>query len=100
MNNALKEKENSKNIPHNLILKERSILQLSGIIDLENFNDQTITAYTSEEGIVISGENLHIKKLNLELGELCINGKISSLTYINKVKKQNRKESFFSKIFK
>ena len=93
-------KKNLNCLPHNLVLKNRSILQISGITDVENFNDQTITAYTSEEGLVVTGENLHIKKLNLEQGELCITGRILGLNYTNGEKHKRGNKSFFSKIFK
>ena len=93
-------KKTLNGLPHNLILKNRSMLQISGITDVENFNDQTITAYTSEEGLVVTGENLHIKKLNLEQGDLCITGKILGLNYTNGEKHQKSNKSFFSKIFK
>ena len=94
----LKEKRNI--LPHNLVLKNRSTLQLSGVVDVENFNDQTITAYTNDDSLVITGENLHIKKLNLEQGELFLTGKISSLSYTGKGKNLNDKKSIFSKLFK
>ena len=87
-------------LPHNLVLKNRGLLQISGVVDVENFNEQSITAYTKNEELVISGENLHIGKLNLEQGELCVTGKIDSLEYKEKCKKTLKKESFISKIFK
>lgn len=89
-------------LPHDLSLKCRSSLKATGIIDIENFNEQTITAYTKEEKLIITGENLHISKLNLEQSELCVNGKICSLEYKEKSKTSanSSKESFFSKIFK
>lgn len=98
--NNVDNKKNEAKLPHNLVLKNRSMLQISGITDVENFNDQTITAYTSEEGLVVTGENLHIKKLNLEQGDLCITGKILGLNYTNGEKHQKSNKSFFSKIFK
>ena len=87
-------------LPHSLSLKNRSFLQISGITDIENFNDQTVTAYTQQESLLITGENLHIKKLNLEQGELCLTGKIFALTYRGKGKSAKSKKSFFEKIFK
>jgi len=93
-------KKNLNSLPHNLVLKNRSMLQISGVKDIENFNDQTITVYTSEEGLAVTGENLHIKKLNLEQGELCITGRILGLNYTNGEKHQKANKSFFSKIFK
>lgn len=87
-------------LPHNLTLKNRSVLQVNGVIDIENFNDQTVTAYTQDESLVITGENLHIKKLNLEQGELLLKGKISSLSYTGEGKNSANKRNIFSKIFK
>lgn len=94
-------KQGSVNVfPHSLVLKNRNFLQISGVVDVENFNEQSITAYIKDEGLTISGENLHISKLNLEQGELCVTGKINSLEYKEKCKKSLNKESLFSKIFK
>ena len=48
--------------------------------------------------MTVKGENLNIKKLNLEIGELEINGRISSLNYVDK--NFDSCGGFFSKIFK
>lgn len=87
---------NIVNNSHNLSLENRKKLTLSGILDLSNFNDKCITAHTNIDIIIIKGEFLNIKKLNLELGELEIEGKILSLEY----KKSSHAKKIFSKLFK
>ena len=87
-------------LPHSLVLKNRNFLQISGVVDVENFNEQSITSYIKDEDLTICGENLHISKLNLEQGELCVTGKINSLEYKEKCKKSSNKESLFSRIFR
>lgn len=90
-------KKKSK-IPHDVTLENRKNLILSGIIDVGNFDDKLITAFTDSEQLDIKGEKLNIKKLNLELGDLQVEGKISALIY--KEKSCNSQKGFFSKIFK
>ncbi|MBR3588688.1 MAG: sporulation protein YabP, partial [Clostridia bacterium] len=43
------------------------------------------------------GEDLHIKNLNIEAGEVLLEGKISSLTYSDNT---NAQSGFFSRIFR
>ena len=85
-------------LPHNLTLEGRKQLVVSGVTAVDNFDDKTIQAMTSMGELTIKGENLNIKKLCLEdLGDLEIEGKISSLSYSEK---GQGSEGFFSKLFK
>ena len=85
-------------LPHNLTLEGRKQLVISGVTAVDNFDDKTIQAMTSMGELTIKGENLNIKKLCLEdLGDLEIEGKISSLSYSEKGQSS---EGFFSKLFK
>jgi len=83
---------------HNLSLENRKKLCLTGVEDLKNFNDKCIIACITNENIIIHGEFLNIKKLDLESGELEIDGKIYSIEYKNKKICAHKK--IFSKIFK
>ncbi len=88
--------KNSAKIPHCLSLDNREKLMLTGISEVDNFDDKSITAYTSMGALSIKGERLNIKKLSLELGELEVTGKIDSLVYS---KKECSKKRILSKIF-
>ena len=51
-----------------------------------------------QEGTV-TGELLHVRRLNLEKGEADIEGKINSLTYLSK-KTENKEESLLKRMFR
>ena len=80
-------------LPHNLILEDRKKLVVSGVEDVDSFDEQTVVAYTAVGELMIKGAGLHINKLSLETGELTLDGEISSLTY-------SENGSFFSKLFR
>lgn len=84
---------NMPKMQHTLSLDNRKILSLSGVSEVDSFDDKSITAHTDVGKLNISGENLNIKKLNLEAGELEVTGKISSLVYSDN-SLQNRRGLF------
>ena len=83
--------------PHNLILEGRKKLSVSGVSDVESFDDQTIVVYTGLGELCVRGQNLHIGKLSIESGELSLEGEVSSLVYTDQ---QKNGGGFFSKLFK
>lgn len=66
---------------HRLELEGRERLTVSGVEDVERFDETGIVMSTSVGTLVITGEDLHIGKLSLDGGELHVDGKIDSLTY-------------------
>lgn len=72
-------------LPHNLILEDRAKLSVSGVTDVENFDENTISMVTTEGVLVVRGNDLNVEKLNLENGELLIRGQIDSLDYEDRV---------------
>ena len=68
--------------PQNLILEGRKKLSISGVIDIDSFNEQGVIALTELGVMIIKGEDLHINKLNVESGDVTIEAKsIDSITY-------------------
>lgn len=84
-------------LPHNLILKDRAELTLSGVTDVDSFDETTIIAYTDYGELTITGSNLHISSLDIDKGEMSVDGKISSMVYIDQGPKS---QGFFSKVFR
>ena len=66
---------------HQLTLEGRERLTVSGVEDVERFDESTIVMSTTAGTLVVSGENLHIGKLSLDGGELHVDGQIDSLAY-------------------
>ncbi|MGN1421219.1 MAG: sporulation protein YabP [Eubacterium sp.] len=69
---------------HTLNLTNRETLSLTGISDVDSFNEEEILAVCSCGELSIKGDMLHIEELNLENGILTVSGKIVSLTYSEK----------------
>jgi sporulation protein YabP len=84
-------------MPHNVILEGRQNLMLSGIQDVPSFDEFTVIALSSMGEITIKGEQLHISKLNLDSGELSVEGKIDSFSYSEQ---QDNQGGFLSKLFR
>ncbi len=84
-------------MPHSVIMEDRKKLSVSGVTDIESFDEQTIITITDLGELTIRGWNLHITRLNLEQTELLVDGEISSLTYTD-VRPQAK--GFFAKVMR
>lgn len=85
-------------IPHVVNLEGRKKLSITGVKEVDNFDEHEITANTSAGKLLIKGSNLNIKKLNLETCDLEITGKISALDYLDS--NSGIKGGVFKKLFK
>ena len=66
---------------HRLELEGRERLTVSGVEDVERFDETMIVMTTSAGTLVVAGQELHIGRLSLEGGELHVDGRIDSLSY-------------------
>ena len=67
--------------PHRVVLEERGSLSVSGVEEVERFDEAEIVMSTVRGALVIRGTGLHIEKLSLDGGELKVEGNVDSLTY-------------------
>lgn len=68
-------------MPHHVILEDRHLLTISGVTDIDSFDEQTVVLYTDIGELMIKGFNLHINKIDVENGDLVLDGEIYSLSY-------------------
>lgn len=68
---------------HNIIMESRHKLSVSGVTDVESFNEEEITLHTEMGALIVRGSQLHINKLSVEIGEIALEGSIDSLQYAN-----------------
>ena len=66
---------------HRLELVGRERLTVSGVEDVERFDENGIVMSTSAGVLVVTGEDLHIGKLSLDGGEPPVDGRIDSVAY-------------------
>ncbi len=95
---ATQEKQFVHQAPHNIVMENRKKLSVSGVIEINSFNEQLIEAMTEMGLLLIKGEGLHINKLNKESKEMNVDGKILSLIYQQKTNKSTG--SVFKSLFK
>ena len=86
--------ENAK--PHSLILEDRKNLSLTGAVDVAGFNEEVISIITSQGDLVVTGSKLHISKLDLESGEVEVDGVIDSLRYTDTKRGKSLMQRIFS----
>lgn len=66
---------------HNIILENRRMLSLSGVKDVDSFDEESVVLLTELGELTVKGLKLHISHLNQETGEVNIDGEISELVY-------------------
>ena len=73
--------DNGLTAPHHVVLEDRRHLTVSGVEDVERFDEHTIVLSTTQGMMTITGENLHIEKLSIDGGDLKVEGEIEALAY-------------------
>ena len=66
---------------NNLILENRGRMSVSGVSDVERFDEQEAIVSTSRGTLLIHGTGLHMEKLSLETGDIILQGTINSIQY-------------------
>lgn len=89
--------EEKQSFPHTVVLEERECLTVSGVNDVDSFDEDMIIAFTNLGELTIKGSELHISKLDTESGELNVEGDISALIYSSD---QSGSSGFFGKLFR
>ena len=84
-------------IKHNLIMEERKKISVNGVNHIESFDEEEIIAKTELGLLSIKGENLHLNKIDVEDGELSVEGNIDSINYSDNYAE---KGSFFSRLLR
>ena len=85
-------------MPHNIILEDRRLLTVSGVADVDSFDERMVTVFTDMGELIVRGSDLHINRLSVEVGELLLEGRIVSLTYQDEAPKSAG--GFFGKVFR
>ena len=82
--------------PHSLQLENRNGLKMTGVTDVEAFDEECVTVYTDYGCLSISGTALHIDELNIKNGVLQISGEVSALVYSSK---KSKEKGFLKRVF-
>ena len=73
--------QDSISLPHKLTLNERKQLTLSGVTEVVSFDDETVVLKTSLGVLTVHGQNLQLKNLSFDGGQVAVDGSIHALVY-------------------
>lgn len=85
---------------HVVNMIERERLSVTGVMDVFSFDEEMIELETSQGYIEIKGDGLHIIKMNIDDGELVVEGTIDELVYHDNQGPAKKKGTIMSKLFK
>ncbi|WP_462409991.1 sporulation protein YabP [Neobacillus sp. Marseille-QA0830] len=84
---------------HDVIMRGRKLLEISGVKQVESFDNEEFLLETTMGFLAIKGQNLQMKNLDVEKGVVSIKGKIYDLVYLDENHGEKAK-GFFSKLFR
>lgn len=82
--------------PHRLSLDQRNRLTVSGVDEVESFDESAIRMTTRGGDLLVRGRGLHIEKLSLDGGDLLVDGTVDALIY----QEPEEAASFLSRLFR
>ena len=94
---AYEEKYKMAELPHNVIMEGRRKVSVSGVDDVESFDEGEIVMNTSQGILIVRGQDLHIEKLSLDSGDIVLEGVIDKLEYEENIKTSG---GLFSRLFR
>ena len=87
------------NKSHKITITNRKIGAFTGILDVLSFDIAEILLETELGMLHIKGKDLHVNRLNLEEGEVDIEGMIEAFSYSQIPTAAKKQESFLGKFF-
>ena len=70
-----------EHFPHKLTLNERKSLAMTGVSEVLRFEDSEVVLRTALGTAVIQGQELKLKTLSLEGGQMAVEGHICGISY-------------------
>lgn len=85
-------------VPHNVILEGRRKLTITGVTEIDSFDEQSVIVFCATGELAVRGEGLHINRIDVDTGELSLEGtRIDSLAYADNLPARG---GFFGKLFR
>ncbi|MCM1306320.1 MAG: YabP/YqfC family sporulation protein [Bacteroides sp.] len=86
----------AERVGHKLELDHERAMSMTGVKDVPVFTDKNITVRLANETLLVTGQNLAVKNLDVESGKLQVTGRVFSLRYTS----QTAPTSIIKRIFK
>ena len=77
-------------LPQKLTLEDRRRLTVTGVQDVESFDENAVVLHTNRGVLIVKGRELHLKQLSVDGGQVAVDGNVDALLY-----EESRKEGGF-----
>ena len=81
--------------PHKLTLNERKSLTMTGVTEVLRFEDTAVVLRTSLGLLTVQGQDLKLKTLSLEGGQVAVDGQMFALVY-----EEPREDSLWQRLWR
>lgn len=88
-----------ENKVHKVVLENREKLTISAVEDVESFDDEKVVVITDMGTMTVTGGDFRISRLNVDDGQLVIEGEIDEIAYSNTIR-NDKSGGFFGKLFR
>jgi len=68
-------------MPHKLQLNDRKQLTMTGVTEVVSFDEDSVVLQTTLGTLIVQGQQLQLKNLSLDGGQVAVDGEISALAY-------------------
>ena len=73
--------------PHRLSLEDRQHLVLTGVTDVDSFDETAVLLRTNRGPVSVRGEGLQLRSLNVESGQAAVDGTVTAIVYEDTVRR-------------
>ena len=86
--------EQNFQLPHKLTLDERQKLSMTGVTEVISFDETAVVLRTALGTLEVQGQQLKLKTLSLDGGQVAVDGHISALFYEEPREKRSFRDWF------
>ena len=73
--------EDALQLPHKLTLNQREDLTMTGVTEVVSFDDTAVVLRTELGTLSVHGQQLQLKTLSVDGGQIAVEGSIAALIY-------------------
>lgn len=84
---------------HRVLLENRKKAVITGVQEIHSFNENEVLLLSEAGKILLKGEQLHVRKLNLEKGDAEVEGRVDSISYLTR-NAHKKDESILKRMFR
>ena len=89
--------EETEKMAHSFFMEERNRITISGVRDVDSFDEETLILFTDLGEITVKGEKIKVSRFSAETGDFAATGTFHSLSYADRLPKNS---GFFARVFK